>query len=767
MAFNLVRLSQQDPRWKNNKLGFSNNSTIGAYGCAMTSVCMWLSGFGFSETPDSLNSKLKAVGGYYQDAIVWGAVSSIYPKVKFKNLVVCRDTDAPIDAIGNSIAAGQPVILEVDSSPKSGLQTHWVVAYQKVGKDFYVLDPWPYPTEDGKDISLMARYSQGKELKRSITAVAFYECLGAGTGTPPVTPTDGYYVCVQEGLDAGLRLRSAPSTNSDTLALESSGALLKVIETEATARPKIGVYDQWLRVRDGNGLEGYVAAWYVNNAPTSTPTPPTPPQPPAPPTPPQRVRKSVADGLESVPTALPGEQQIKVPANASATPRLVADIWNRYGSLLGALSGVLGIQPGTAVAVLAIESGGQAFGADGRMIIRFENHIFYQYWGKNNPTLFNKYFTFDTTQRWLGHKWRPSENDGWRDFHGVQASEWDALNFACTLDETAAKMSISMGAPQIMGFNYTVIGYASVKDMFNAFAASDREQVIGFFDFANGILPNSGAVTALKKLDFLNFATYYNGTGQAAYYRDRMQGAYDAFKALAGTVVVPPPQPPTPPPTPPTPPTPPAPPTPPTPPTPPEPPAPPQPPAPPAETPSEPDKPRISVVVLSTAGKDGLNLREKATAASTLLTVEPVGSVLTALDDIATARAQVGKLNQWLRVRDRKGRRGFVNAYYVKEDTSTTSLSVPGVSFDVSAFTVAPTLTVHVSTLAGKGGLLLRKQPTALAEVSMTLPINTPLTVLDDDLTAAEQKVGVFNQWLKVKEPLGAEGYVAAWFVEK
>ena len=38
MTFNLVRLSQQDPRWKNVKLGFSSTSTIGEYGCAMTSV---------------------------------------------------------------------------------------------------------------------------------------------------------------------------------------------------------------------------------------------------------------------------------------------------------------------------------------------------------------------------------------------------------------------------------------------------------------------------------------------------------------------------------------------------------------------------------------------------------------------------------------------------------------------------------------------------------------------------------------------------------
>ena len=106
MPFQLVNISQQDPRWKNTGLGFGKNSTIGAYGCAMTSVCMWLSGFGYPETPDTLNTKLKQRGGFVQDAIVWGAVSAIYPKVKYKNLVLCRDTDAPIDAISGAIAAG-------------------------------------------------------------------------------------------------------------------------------------------------------------------------------------------------------------------------------------------------------------------------------------------------------------------------------------------------------------------------------------------------------------------------------------------------------------------------------------------------------------------------------------------------------------------------------------------------------------------------------------------------------------------------------------
>ena len=657
MPFQLVNISQQDPRWKNTNLGFSSDSTIGAYGCAMTSVCMWLSGFGYPETPDTLNAKLKQNGGYVQDAIIWSAVSGIYPKVKYKNLVLCRDTDAPLDVISGSIAAGQPVILEVDSSPKPGLQTHWVVAYAKKDNDFLILDPWPYPTEQGKDVSILARYSQGKELKRSITAAIFYECQTAGDGsspTPPPSTSDGsMHVRVSDQVPAGLRVRSAPATTSATLSIEYPGTYLKVVEAEATAKPKIGVYDQWLRVRNPAGVEGYVAAWYVENVTSTSPTPP-PPAPPAGPV--KRVRPSVGDGLEGVPTPAPANQRLTATSAQSGTFRLVADIWNRYGGILAPLSNALGIEAGVAVAVFAVESGGQAFGPDGRTLIRFENHLFYNYWGKNNVNQFNKFFTFDINQRWTGHKWRSDPNGAWIDFHGNQSLEWQVFNFARALDETAAMMSISMGAPQIVGFNYSVIGYAAVQDMFNAFARSDRDQVMGFFDFVQGVLPGGGAVKILQTKNFTQFATIYNGGGQASYYGSLIVNGYTAFKTLYAALSVPPSTPPvTPPATTPPPATPPT--------TPPS--TPPTPPTPPA-TPGP-----MMVVVLNSVGAPGTALRAKPSYTAQVLAVEPAGTILRVTEDnLNDARAHIGKKNEWIWVRDDQGRRGYVLAIFVAEKTS-------------------------------------------------------------------------------------------------
>src|SRR5690606_24417407 len=103
----------------------------------------------------------------------------------------------------------------------------------------------------------------------------------------------------------------------------------------------------------------------------------------------------------------------------------------------------------------------------------FENHIFYKYWGQHHPDQFQQHFSFDPQKRWQKHQWRPSPQAPWSDFHGAQSREWEAFNFANALDGRAAKLSISMGAPQIMGFNYTTLGYGSVEEMFEAFSTSE------------------------------------------------------------------------------------------------------------------------------------------------------------------------------------------------------------------------------------------------------------------------------------------------------
>jgi hypothetical protein len=185
-----------------------------------------------------------------------------------------------------------------------------------------------------------------------------------------------------------------------------------------------------------------------------------------------------------------------------------------------------------AIAVMVIESGGRSFRADGRMIIRFENHVFYKYWGQHHPERFQQHFSFNPQQRWQKHQWRPAPQAPWADFHGTQSREWMVFNFANTLDGRAAKLSISMGAPQIMGFNYATLGYGSVEEMFEAFSTSERQQILGFFDFVCGPAANPQALIALQEQDFETFAALYNGPAQAARYGSLLAEAFEAFQKI-------------------------------------------------------------------------------------------------------------------------------------------------------------------------------------------------------------------------------------------
>lgn len=288
MAFNLVRLSQQDPKWKNTTLGFGDaEDTLGYLGCAVTSAAMYLSGWGYPETPESLNTKLKNKGGFSGALIVWGAVSGIYPQIRFKGLTTHRGSDAPIAQIDASLAAGQPVLVEMDRPTAAGPQTHWVVLYAKRGDDYLMLDPWPYPVETA-DALLGQRYSLGKPLKRTITAVAWYETAASGAGTsggapatttpsapmPAAVETD-LVVQVTASATAGIRLHIAASQDSPANFAEMPGTPLNVIEEKNGALAKIGTQN-WIYIRDPNGQQGYVAAWYVEKAAGAAPAPTTP-----------------------------------------------------------------------------------------------------------------------------------------------------------------------------------------------------------------------------------------------------------------------------------------------------------------------------------------------------------------------------------------------------------------------------------------------------------------------------------------------------------
>lgn len=340
MAFNLVYLSQNDPQWRNDRLGFGDpGDTIGKYGCALTSVAMLLCGHGISETPQSLNRKMQDRNGFISSLIRWDVVSQIHSQVRLRQIVDCRDSEAPLAQIDASLAAGQPVVVLVDNDRDPDLDWHYVMLYAREGSDYLMLDPWPYtPGTDRKDY-LMGRYGYGRPLKRAIRQVLFYEVAGSGgpiatpstpqtQPTPVPVPTDGIYARVMDSVTLGLNIRSSTDTSSlaNLVINVPPGTLLKIVNSSEAV--KIGEFNQWVRVSEPGGKEGFAAAWFLErvSAPTPTPVPepvpsptneapiPTPSTPETPATPPIESTPT-----PSTPTPAPQPAKVQVVVRGSGT----------------------------------------------------------------------------------------------------------------------------------------------------------------------------------------------------------------------------------------------------------------------------------------------------------------------------------------------------------------------------------------------------------------------------------------------------------------
>jgi peptidase C39-like protein len=363
MSFQLVYLSQQDPQWKNDLLGFGDpGDTIGMYGCALTSVAMLASGHGYAETPKTLNEKLKANQGFVSSGIRWDVVNKVHPQITLRENIMCESVDAPLAKINAALDAGQPVVVRVDSSPAPGLQWHYVMVYARKGNDYLMLDPYPYSPGTAKEDLLMARYSRGNPLQRSIQQVLIYQCSTSGgtislpstpsttTTTPQTQPTTasslgtGPRARVMAEVTWGLNIRSSTDTSSMANLVVNVPAGTELLLLEPNAEPKIGVNGLWVRVRTAQGQEGYAAAWYLEKVAAANPPVSTPPasspsneapassSTPAPTTDSSSTSASSTTDSSSTPTTTPTKPpdplKVQVVVKANAT--------NVYANAIGA-----------------------------------------------------------------------------------------------------------------------------------------------------------------------------------------------------------------------------------------------------------------------------------------------------------------------------------------------------------------------------------------------------------------------------------------------
>lgn len=209
-----------------------------------------------------------------------------------------------------------------------------------------------------------------------------------------------------------------------------------------------------------------------------------------------------------------GNQQSN--SNSSSNPQPSPEVEPPKKNAMSSNSGA--IDPLVLEAIIKVESGGQAYGPDGRPLIRFEAHIFLARQGHNR-------FRHNTDKPWTGQQ---VLLDGWRDIHtGSQQDEYNAFEIARAANARAAYESISVGLGQIMGFNHARIGYPSAEAMYNAFARSETAQVIGLINF---FLSDPQLTQAARSKDWRTIARLYNGPGDVDRVAPLLQRTYEGLR---------------------------------------------------------------------------------------------------------------------------------------------------------------------------------------------------------------------------------------------
>jgi N-acetylmuramidase len=176
---------------------------------------------------------------------------------------------------------------------------------------------------------------------------------------------------------------------------------------------------------------------------------------------------------------------------------------------LSAIATKLGVFVPEIWTVLAVETSGCGYLADGRPQILFERHVFHRLTNGK----------FDD-----GQISDPSPGG-----YGPRgANQYDRLAAAIANDRLAALQSASWGIGQVMGFNFRAAGFTNVEDMIAAMSQSEDQQLLAMASF----LIATGLHRPLQAHDWASFARGYNGPNYAINRYDiRLNGEFQKYSA--------------------------------------------------------------------------------------------------------------------------------------------------------------------------------------------------------------------------------------------
>jgi len=158
----------------------------------------------------------------------------------------------------------------------------------------------------------------------------------------------------------------------------------------------------------------------------------------------------------------------------------------------------LGVETASVIAFAKTEAKEFGFLNNGYPVILFERHKFYQALVKKSGKAFANSIAASNPDIC-------DDNSG-----GYQGGEREIkrIERAAAINEEAALASASWGMFQVMGFNYKMVGWASVSEFVKAMKESEKNHLKAFVNF---IKADPELLPALKKKDWAEVARNYNG----------------------------------------------------------------------------------------------------------------------------------------------------------------------------------------------------------------------------------------------------------------
>ena len=183
------------------------------------------------------------------------------------------------------------------------------------------------------------------------------------------------------------------------------------------------------------------------------------------------------------------------------------------------LGRLIGVGEDEIHAVMDVESRGSGWDSQGRVAMLFEPHVFHRLLVAHNP----RKLTAAVSKGLAYSKWgqQPYPRDS-----------YPRLIEAMKIDEDLALQSCSWGLGQIMGFNHSMAGFKSAKEMVERFKLDEEYHLEAMVRF----IISAGLDDELRRHDWRGFARGYNGAGyEKNQYHTKLSAAFQKWKRIKDT----------------------------------------------------------------------------------------------------------------------------------------------------------------------------------------------------------------------------------------